>query len=78
MAAVADLKAQLPGIPRQLESEVDTAIKNAFALSVPRIYSYAAVLPFVALLLAFAIPELPLRQSNQDPVPEPSKTADLT
>ncbi len=40
-------------------------VRTAFAASVTRIYAYATVLLVVALLVALALPEIPLRTSNR-------------
>jgi MFS family permease len=41
------------------------AVRQAFAVSVTQIYTYAAFVLAAALLVIFALPEIPLRRSNR-------------
>ena len=45
------------------------AVRQAFAVSVTQIYTYAAFVLAAALLVIFALPEIPLRRSNR---PDPT------
>jgi hypothetical protein len=46
------------------------AVRQAFAVSVTQIYTYATFVLAAALIVIVALPELPLRRSNQpDPTP---------
>ncbi len=49
----------------QMGQEIDAAIKHAFTDSIASIYRYAIVLSVIALLLAFFIPEIPLRRTSE-------------
>ncbi len=46
--------------------QVQVAVKQAFATSITSIYRYVIGLIAIALLVGFALPELPLRKSNTE------------
>jgi EmrB/QacA subfamily drug resistance transporter len=54
-----------------LPAALREAVRQAFAVSVTRIYAYAAVVLVVALLVVLALPEIPLRTSNRPIPPSP-------
>jgi len=45
-------------------------VRQAFAVSVTQIYTYATFVLAAALIVIVALPELPLRRSNQ---PDPTR-----
>jgi MFS family permease len=48
----------------ELADTIDTAVKTAFTSSITNIYTYALPMVLLGLLLAFFIPEIPLRKTN--------------
>lgn len=48
-------------LPPQMRDAAHDVVRKAFASAVTRIYAYAAVLIIAALLVLFALPEIPLR-----------------
>jgi hypothetical protein len=55
---------------KALAEQVTTGVRQSFANSITRIYFYALWLVAAAFaLVAFALPELPLRKSNRTEAP---------
>jgi MFS family permease len=48
----------------ELADSIDTAVKRAFTDSITKIYTYALPMVLLGLLLAFFVPEIPLRKTN--------------
>jgi EmrB/QacA subfamily drug resistance transporter len=48
----------------ELAGSIDTAVKTAFTDSITKIYTYALPMVLLGLLLAFFVPEIPLRKTN--------------
>lgn len=67
--AITELAAATAHLPpaqrRALTRAVDLALKQSFAESIGKVYGFALPMSLVALLLAFAIPNLPLRRTNR-------------
>jgi EmrB/QacA subfamily drug resistance transporter len=68
LAALDEAQAQAVAQGQELGAEISHAVKVAFTDSITAIYRYASVLALIALVLAFFLPELPLRKTNH---PEP-------
>ncbi|MGH2399166.1 MAG: MDR family MFS transporter [bacterium] len=58
-------------LPAQLRPAARAVVRKAFAEAVTRIYAYAAALMLVALVVLFALPEIPLLTSQGSPAPPP-------
>jgi EmrB/QacA subfamily drug resistance transporter len=64
---------QLVQEAQSVGAQVTAALKQSFATSITTIYSYALWLVAIALLLiAFCLPELPLRKTNRQEAPAPA------
>ncbi len=64
----------LATLPPRVQTFARTVARRAFAAAVTRIYAYAAALIAIALLILFALPEVPLRSSNR---PNPPPTVEV-
>ncbi|WP_129672716.1 MDR family MFS transporter [Candidatus Chloroploca sp. Khr17] len=67
LALLDDTEAQAQAQGAELGTEINRAVKVSFTDSITAIYRYAIGLALVALLLAFFLPELPLRKAHQEP-----------
>lgn len=67
LAALDEAEIQARAQGAELGAEISRAVKVSFTDSITAIYRYAIGLALLALLLAFFLPELPLRKGHEEP-----------
>lgn len=67
LAVLDDTEAQAQAQGAELGAKISRAVKVSFTDSITAIYRYAIGLALVAFILAFFLPELPLRKGHEEP-----------